>query len=155
MKRFISPFSIILDMGTISHPCVLSIREIYRTRNEHLYTRPYVFLGLFIAMILIRASLCSEVIRQDNTPSVIRIGALASYDTFIGRAAIKAIQMALDDINKDKNLLNTSELALYLLDTNCSAFTGVAAGKPLQFFMFRCPLLSVSWPGTTSPDFLL
>jgi hypothetical protein len=84
-------------------------------------------------MILISSILRSDVnylVRAEATPSVIHIGALASYDTFIGRAAIRAIQMALDDINKDKDLLNTSKLALHLLDTNCSAFTGVAAGKP-------------------------
>ena len=105
-------------------------------------------LSLFITIISICSFLCLDVhdmASAQNASSVIHVGALISYDTIIGRVARKAIQMALDEINKDKNLLNNSELVLHMLDTNCSAFLGVAAGKlsiSLQYFDYD--IVSVS-----------
>ena len=113
--------------------------NICKARKGYIDNRNYGSLSLFITIISICSFLCPDVhylAGAQNASSVIHIGALISYDTIIGRVARKAIQMALDDINKDKNLLNNSELVLHMLDTNCSAFTGVAAGKLLRFFMF-------------------
>ena len=125
-------------MPGISHPCLLNLDEIHKAVNP-VYNRPYVSLSLFITTISVCSFLCSHVnylVRAENAPTAIHIGALVSYDTFIGRSAAKAIQLALEDIKKDRNLLNSSELVLHLVDTNCSAFTGVAAGKTHRFFMF-------------------
>jgi hypothetical protein len=107
--------------------------EIRKAVNGSLCGRPYVNLGLFITTIAICSSfLCSDIkflAGAQKSPPAIHIGALVSYDTVNGRAARKAIQMAVDNVNKDKNLLNNTELVLHMLDTNCSAFPGVAAGK--------------------------
>ena len=70
-----------------------------------------------------------------DASSGIRIGALVSYETMIGRAAKKAIQMAIDEINKDKDLLKGSKLMLHMVDTNCSAFQGAAGGKPRSYIL--------------------
>jgi hypothetical protein len=128
------------DMSTTSsHPHVQDSSQVHKARTVSL---PFLSLSLFITAMSVCGIFCPDVVGiadAQATPSVIHIGALVSYETFIGRAAIKAIKMALDDINKDKTLLNTSVLALHLLDTNCSAFTGVAAGKHTHAF----PLIRV------------
>jgi hypothetical protein len=128
------------DMFSASHSCMLGVRELCKTPNLSLYPRSYLSFSLFITTISIVSILCPDInnsARAENAPSVIHIGALVSYDTIIGNTAIKAIKMALDDINKDKNVLNTSQLVLHLLDTNCTAFTGVAAGNFLYVFCIR------------------
>ena len=128
-------------MAAIFHPRLRTICKIHKARKLSLYTRPYVTLSLFITTISICCLICPDfkylTAGAENVSSLIHIGALVSYDTFNGRVARKAIQMAVDSINKDKNILNNSELVLHMLDTNCSAFLGVAAGKlsiSLQFF---------------------
>ena len=68
---------------------------------------------------------------DSETSSVVHIGALVSYETEIGRVGRKAIQLAVDGINKDKDLLRGSKIMLHMLDTNCNAFQGAAGGKPL------------------------
>jgi hypothetical protein len=125
------------DMSTTSsNPHVQDSSQVHKARTVSL---PFLSLSLFITAMSVCGIFSPDVVGITDAqaaPSVIHIGALVSYDTFIGRAAIKAIKMALDDINKDKTLLNTSVLALHLLDTNCSAFTGVAAGKHVHAFPF-------------------
>ena len=120
-------------MATIIHPRLRTICKIHKARKLSLDTRPYVTLSLFITTISISCLLSPDIkylgAGAENTSSVIHIGALVSYDTINGRAARTAIQMAVDSINKDNNILNNSELVLHMLDTNCSAFLGVAAGK--------------------------
>ena len=127
-------------MATIFPPQLKILCETHKARKLSLYPRPYVTLSMFITTISICCLICPDfkyLARAENASSLIHIGALVSYDTFNGRAARKAIQMAVDNINRDKNILNNSQLVLHMLDTNCSAFLGVAAGKlsiSLQFF---------------------
>ena len=125
-------------MATIFPPQLKILCETCKAQKLSLYTRPYVTLSLFITTISIYCLLSPDIkylaAGAENASSLIHIGALVSYDTFNGRAARKAIQMAVDSINKDKNILNNSELVLHMLDTNCSAFPGVAAGK-LSIFL--------------------
>ena len=120
-------------MATIFPPRLKILCDTCKARKLSLHTRPYVTLSLFITTISISCLLSPDIkylgAGAENTSSVIHIGALVSYDTINGRAARTAIQMAVDSINKDNNILNNSELVLHMLDTNCSAFLGVAAGK--------------------------
>ena len=128
-------------MATIFPPRLKILCDTCKARKLSLHTRPYVTLSMFITTISICCLICPDFkylgAGAENASSLIHIGALVSYDTFNGRAARKAIQMAVDSINKDNNILNNSELVLHMLDTNCSAFPGVAAGKlsiSLQYF---------------------
>lgn len=63
-----------------------------------------------------------------NTITQFNIGALVSYETLIGQVAKQAIEMAVDDVNRDQSVLNGSQLVLHMLDTNCSALQGAASG---------------------------
>jgi hypothetical protein len=81
-------------------------------------------------LLLCCSDLHSSVGSEDSeAPSVVPIGALVSYETLIGRVARKAIQMAVEDINRDKHLLKGSKLELQMVDTYCNAFQGAAGGK--------------------------
>jgi hypothetical protein len=104
------------------------LHEMHKARKGPLVTSPYLGPWLLITIISSMAAAAAAA-PNATAPSAIHIGSLVSYDSFIGRVARTAIQMAVDDVNKAKNLLNGSELVLHMLDTNCSAFTGAAVGE--------------------------
>ncbi|CAL9778697.1 unnamed protein product [Musa acuminata subsp. burmannicoides] len=59
-----------------------------------------------------------------SRPSEISIGALFTFDSTIGRAAKLAIELAVDDVNKNSSVLAGTRLRLFTQDTNCSGFLG-------------------------------
>ncbi|KAH9328298.1 hypothetical protein KI387_000406, partial [Taxus chinensis] len=65
-------------------------------------------------------------------PATVNVGALLAYDSTIGRVAKKAIQLALEDVNKDKKLLKGTRIALTMMDSNCSAYIGISAALELS-----------------------
>ena len=66
---------------------------------------------------------------QAARPTNITIGALFAFDSVIGRSARTAIQLAVDDVNRDPTVLSGTNLSVVLQDTNCSGFAGIIQGR--------------------------
>ncbi|KAL5730857.1 hypothetical protein ACHQM5_003644 [Ranunculus cassubicifolius] len=60
-------------------------------------------------------------------PMVVKIGAVFSYESVIGRVAKVAIQAAEDDINADQTILKGIKLEFVMRDSKCNVFTGSVA----------------------------
>ncbi|CAN7066494.1 unnamed protein product [Brassica oleracea var. botrytis] len=65
-------------------------------------------------------------------PSYVNVGALFTYDSFIGRAAKPAFKAAMDDVNADQTLLNGTKLSIVFQDSNCSGFIGTMGALQLM-----------------------
>ena len=102
-----------------------------------------LFLDLLLLMLLLPfLSDVSDTINlgPPNDDKIIRIGALLDlsnsgigrlhdgYDS-VGLQCWDALQIALMNVNADPLLLNTTTLQIVPADSNCSAFTGAAAGS--------------------------
>ncbi|XP_009132846.1 glutamate receptor 3.5 isoform X1 [Brassica rapa] len=59
-----------------------------------------------------------------SRPSSVNVGALFTYDSFIGRAAKPAFMVAIEDVNADQNILRGTKLNIVFHDSNCSGFVG-------------------------------
>ncbi|CAL9174899.1 unnamed protein product, partial [Musa hybrid cultivar] len=60
-------------------------------------------------------------------PAVVKIGAVLTYDSVIGRVAKAAIEAAVADVNANASVLGGTRLNLVMRDANCSVFLGSAA----------------------------
>lgn len=67
-----------------------------------------------------------------SNPSVLRIGALFTLDSVIGRSAKPGILAAIEDVNADKIILPGIKLEVLLHDTNCSGFLGTVEALQLM-----------------------
>ncbi|XP_056860819.1 glutamate receptor 3.5 isoform X3 [Raphanus sativus] len=61
---------------------------------------------------------------SSSRPSSVNVGALFTYDSFIGRAAKPAFMAAIEDVNADQNILRATNLNIVFHDSNCSGFVG-------------------------------
>ncbi|OVA11505.1 Ionotropic glutamate receptor [Macleaya cordata] len=77
---------------------------------------------LLSLLILVWIQLNGSVYCQ--SPTVVNVGALFTYDSVIGRAAKVAIEAAAADVNADPNILKGIKLKFIMQDTNCSVFMG-------------------------------
>ncbi|CAM0906096.1 unnamed protein product [Alopecurus aequalis] len=59
-----------------------------------------------------------------SRPTEVRIGALFTFDSVIGRAVKPAIELAVAVINADPSILSGTKLSVLMQDTNCSGFVG-------------------------------
>ncbi|EHA8587112.1 glutamate receptor 3.7 [Cocos nucifera] len=57
-------------------------------------------------------------------PAVVNIGAVLTYDSFIGGVAKAAIEAAVADVNSNKSVLGGTRLNLVMENSNCSVFFG-------------------------------
>ncbi|KAJ0261978.1 Glutamate receptor 3.7 [Hirschfeldia incana] len=57
-------------------------------------------------------------------PQVVNIGAVFTFDSVIGRAAKVALEEAVSDVNADRNVLEDTELRLFVEDSSCNVFHG-------------------------------
>ncbi|KAI3465634.1 hypothetical protein Pfo_022297 [Paulownia fortunei] len=57
-------------------------------------------------------------------PAVVKVGAVFTFDSVIGRGAKIAMEMAVEDINSDPRILNGTELKMIMEDSSCSVFMG-------------------------------
>ncbi|CAJ1956330.1 unnamed protein product [Sphenostylis stenocarpa] len=64
-----------------------------------------------------------------STPRVLRVGALFTVNSIIGRSAKPAIIAAFEDVNADSSVLPGIKLEVSLHDTNCSGFAGTMEGN--------------------------
>ena len=62
-------------------------------------------------------------------PSSVNVGALFTYDSFIGRAAKPAFKAAMNDVNADQTVLKGTKLNIVFQDSNCSGFIGTMGGN--------------------------
>lgn len=62
-------------------------------------------------------------------PGVVKIGAVFSFNTVIGRASKPAMEAAVSDINQDPKILNGTKLHLITEDANCNVFLGGIEGN--------------------------
>jgi glutamate receptor, ionotropic, plant len=69
-------------------------------------------------------------------PPNVTVGALFTFDSVIGRSARTAIQLAVDDVNRDPAVLRDTNLSVIFQDTKCSGFVGTIQGPTLfSFFL--------------------
>ncbi|XP_078149349.1 glutamate receptor 3.4-like isoform X1 [Carex rostrata] len=78
----------------------------------------------FILSPFLLSLLSTLVISSMAQPSTVKIGALFTFNSTIGRSAKSAIEMAVEDVNADPRVLNGSRLDVIWQDTNCSGFLG-------------------------------
>ncbi|KAL6840736.1 hypothetical protein ACP4OV_029600 [Aristida adscensionis] len=57
-------------------------------------------------------------------PAEVRVGALFTFDSVIGKAVRPAIELAVADVNADPRVLVGTKLSVLMQDTNCSGFVG-------------------------------
>ncbi|CAD5320140.1 unnamed protein product [Arabidopsis thaliana] len=69
---------------------------------------------------------------SSSLPSSVNVGALFTYDSFIGRAAKLAFVAAIEDINADQSILRGTKLNIVFQDTNCSGFVGTMGALQLM-----------------------
>lgn len=62
-------------------------------------------------------------------PAVVNIGAVLTYDSFIGGVAKAAIEAAVADVNSNKSVLGGTRLNLIMENSNCSVFFGSLGGN--------------------------
>ncbi|CAL0333919.1 unnamed protein product [Lupinus luteus] len=67
-----------------------------------------------------------------SRPKVVKIGALLTYNSVIGRSAKPAIVAAVEDVNSNRNVLPGIDLQVILHDTNCSGFLGTVEALQLM-----------------------
>ncbi|CAL9085344.1 unnamed protein product [Musa acuminata var. zebrina] len=65
-------------------------------------------------------------------PGEIRVGTLFTFNSTIGRAAKLAIELAVDDVNRNPSVLAGTKLRLLAQDTNCSEFLGTMEALQLM-----------------------
>ncbi|KAK9133461.1 hypothetical protein Scep_012989 [Stephania cephalantha] len=81
--------------------------------------------GLFVPVfILILVQVELYGFGDCQPPKVVKIAALFTFDSVIGRSAKTAIEAAIYDVNNDPRILEGIRLNLIMKDLNCSAFTG-------------------------------
>ncbi|XP_042419039.1 glutamate receptor 3.4-like isoform X1 [Zingiber officinale] len=68
----------------------------------------------------------------DSKPSEVNIGALFTFNSIIGRAAMPAIEQAVADVNRDSTILAGITLNVIKQDTNCSGFVGTVEALQLM-----------------------
>ncbi|CAM0146167.1 unnamed protein product [Urochloa decumbens] len=57
-------------------------------------------------------------------PAEVRIGALFTFDSVIGKAVRPAVELAVAHVNADPSILRGTKLSVLMQDTNCSGFVG-------------------------------
>ncbi|GLJ46350.1 hypothetical protein SUGI_0977080 [Cryptomeria japonica] len=98
-----------------------------------MYTSWTALLSLgFLSIVLFPERGCLCLAQNGTRPATVNVGALVAYDTTIGRVAKKAIELAVEDVNKDGTVLNGTKLVLTMMDTNCTAFIGTSAALELM-----------------------
>ncbi|CAL5077485.1 unnamed protein product [Urochloa decumbens] len=86
-----------------------------------------------MALLLRLLCLCSALaVAMAARPPSVSIGALFTFDSVIGSSAATAIQLAVDDINRDATVLRGTNLTVLMQDTMCSGFVGTIQALELM-----------------------
>eukprot|EP01018_Ginkgo_biloba_P034588 Gb_08197 [translate_table: standard] len=79
--------------------------------------------------------------------SSVNIGALITLnDSTIGKIALQAIEMAVDDVNKNENVLNGTFLSIIVIDSGFSVVQGAVAAMKL----LKGEVVAIAGPQTSS-----
>jgi len=87
---------------------------------------------------------------QAARPTNITIGALFAFDSVIGRSARTAIQLAVDDVNRDPTVLSGTNLSVIFQDTKCSGFVATIQGTSLSLSVLHSICLNFVFCTRTS-----
>ena len=90
----------------------------------------------FAALLLCACMFVSGTVAANQNgnltrPAEVRIGALFTFDSVIGKAVRPAIELAVADVNADPSILSGTKLSVLMQDTNCSGFVGTIEGLNL------------------------
>ncbi|KAF2312513.1 hypothetical protein GH714_034924 [Hevea brasiliensis] len=87
----------------------------------------YMHKVLLLVLVVFYNWFSSNVARStvDARPNIMKIGALLSFDSTIGKVATVALEAAVEDVNRDQTLLGATELHLIMQDTNYSGYLGM------------------------------
>lgn len=77
-------------------------------------------------------SIITNKTKVPSRPSVVKIGALLTFHSVIGKSAKPAILAAIDDVNNDTSILPGTKMEVILHDTNCSGFLGTVEALGLM-----------------------
>jgi len=80
---------------------------------------------IFCILLSSTGNLCSAA----HNDRVVNIGVVLNYNSWVGKVAKTAIEIARDDINGDTQLLNGSRLVLHFRDSRGDAIQGASAGN--------------------------
>ena len=80
---------------------------------------------IFCTLLCNPGNLC----RAAHKDSVVNIGVLLNYNSWVGKVAKTALEIAHDDINNDTQPLNGYRLVLLFRDTRGDAIQGASAGN--------------------------
>lgn len=85
----------------------------------------------FISFLFVLLGLISNGFSGNVTsrPSVVNIGAIFSFDSYIGRVAKIAIEEAVKDVNANSSILPGTKLAVTMQNSNCTGFQGMVEGN--------------------------
>ncbi|KAG2260322.1 hypothetical protein Bca52824_079616 [Brassica carinata] len=96
-------------------------------------------LCVFVLLVVTQECTGKNVLSRNSSssllpqrPSSVNVGALFTYDSFIGRAAKPAFKAAMDDVNADQTILNGTKLNIVFQDSNCSGFIGTMGALQLM-----------------------
>lgn len=70
-------------------------------------------------------------------PKAVKIGALFTFNSTIGRVAKVAISAAVNDVNNDPTVLNGTKLVLEMQDSKCNGFDGIIQGMISSCSLFH------------------
>ncbi|KAG6509748.1 hypothetical protein ZIOFF_027753 [Zingiber officinale] len=89
-------------------------------------------LWLLTALVTTGAAEEAAAANGSSRPSMVNVGALFTYNSVIGRAAMLGIQQAVKDVNANPTILSGTTLNVITQDTNCSGFLGTIEALQLM-----------------------
>lgn len=99
-------------------------------------TSVFLIFCMFVAM---------GVIAQNGNKSVVNVGALYTFDSYIGRSIGPALHAAIEDVNADSTVLKDWKINLIFQDTNCSGFVGTVEGISFSCLSFLWTFACLDW----------
>lgn len=89
-----------------------------------------------VLILIITLLLCSsgKFCNAVNNDKRVNVGVLLDYDSWVGKVAKTAMEIAADDVNTDTQLLNGSQLVLHFRDSGGDAVVGASAGNLIFCF---------------------
>ncbi|XP_057796661.1 glutamate receptor 3.7 [Salvia miltiorrhiza] len=82
----------------------------------------------YLSVMAVAVSVLELVFLQSSVscekPAVVKVGAVFTFESVIGRGAKTAMEMAVEDVNSDPTILNGTHMELLMEDLGCSVFMG-------------------------------
>ncbi|KAJ8772548.1 hypothetical protein K2173_027725 [Erythroxylum novogranatense] len=90
--------------------------------------------GVLLVFLFLLSGLCTRGYSRNVTsrPTVVKIGAIFTFDSTIGRVAKIAIEQAVKDVNANSSFLRGTKLLIQMQNSNCSGFVGMVQALKLM-----------------------